>query len=108
MVPPPPPFLISPPPHPLDNNNTSAQVWNDDLAMVAQNYAEQCVFEHNDNRVSQQSTFSSVGENLAATTGSANYTRLVRNWYDENQDYDFSSRSCANVCGHYTQVGARP
>lgn len=83
------------------------QVWNNELAMVAQNYAEQCVFEHNDNRGSQQSTFRSVGENLAATTApSANYTDLVRNWYDETQDYDYSSNSCAQgrVCGHYTQV----
>ena len=82
------------------------QVWNDELAMVAQNYAEQCMFEHNADRVSQQSTFSSVGENIAATTASANYTDLVKNWYDENQDYDYSSNSCAQgrVCGHYTQV----
>ena len=72
--------------------------------MVAQNYAEQCVFEHNADRVSQQSTFTSVGENLAAMTGLANYTRLVMNWYDENQDYDFSSNTCTRVCGHYTQV----
>ena len=83
-----------------------AQVWSDELAMVAQNYAEQCVFEHNANRVSQQSTFTSVGENLAATTGLANYTGLIRNWYDENQYYDYSLNSCAQgqVCGHYTQV----
>ena len=74
--------------------------------MVAQNYAEQCVFDHNADRVSEQSTFTSVGENLAATTGLANYTGLVMNWYDENQDYDFSSNTCAQeqVCGHYTQV----
>ena len=74
--------------------------------MVAQAYAEQRVFEHNADRVSQQSTFNSVGENLAVTTGSANYTRLVMNWYDENQDYDYAANSCASgqVCGHYTQV----
>ena len=74
--------------------------------MVAQNYAEQCVFEHNADRVSQQSTFTFVGENLAATTGSINYTYLVMLWYDEIQDYDFSSNTCAlgGVCGHYTQV----
>ena len=74
--------------------------------MVAQNYAEECVFAHNAARVSQQSTFTSVGENLAATTSSTNYTRLVMNWYNEVQDYDFSSNTCAQgrVCGHYTQV----
>ena len=74
--------------------------------MVAQNYAEQCVFEHNADRVSQQSTFTFVGENLAATTGPTNYTYLVMLWYDEIQDYNFSSNTCAQggVCGHYTQV----
>ena len=103
-------------PHPLNNNNNIiiimfhvlcyAQVWNDKLAMVAQNYAEECVFAHNAARVSQQSTFTSAGENLAATTSSTNYTRLVMLWYDEIQDYDFSSNTCTQggVCGHYTQV----
>ncbi len=82
------------------------QVWNDELAQVAQTYAEQCVFDHNPGRVSQQATFSSVGENLFASTGMADYEGFVQGWYDEVADYDYASNSCGAgaVCGHYTQV----
>ena len=84
-------------------------MWNDELAQVAQNYAEQCVFENNTDRVTQQSTFSSVGENLAAGSGPADFTGFVQCWYDEVQDYNFSSNSCAanETCDHYTQVNHR-
>ncbi len=80
------------------------QVWNDELAQVAQNHAEQCVFEHNADRLAQQNTFSSVGENLAAGSGPANFTGFVQSWYNEVQDYNFNSNTCTDVCGHYTQV----
>ncbi len=82
-------------------------MWNDELAGVAQTYAELCVFEHNNNRQSQQNTFSSVGENLAAATGtgSDDFPGFVQRWYDEVQDYNFETNSCnANAVGHYTQV----
>ncbi len=74
------------------------------MAQVAQNYAEECVFEHNSDRVTQQITFTSVGENLAAGTGAADFARFVQNWYDEVQNYNFEANSCSDVCGHYTQV----
>ena len=81
------------------------QIWSAELANVAQNYAEQCIFEHNSDRTSQQSTFTYVGENLAITSSpSVNYTSLVRNWFDERDDYSYESNICADVCGHYTQV----
>ena len=72
---------------------------------MAQNYAEKCVFEHNKHRVSQQSTFTSVGENLAAGTADpADFPGFVQNWHDEVQDYNFKANSCSGVCDHYTQV----
>ena len=73
--------------------------------MVAQTYAEQCVFDHNNNSVNQQSTFSSVGENIFVTTqSSANYTMVVEAWNNEVADYNYEGNSCTAVCGHYTQV----
>ena len=89
------------------NVNLNVQVWSAELSQVAQDYAERCVFDHNDQRTSQQSTFTYIGENLAVTTaGNVNYTSLVRSWYNENQDYSYQTNSCASgaVCGHYTQV----
>ena len=82
------------------------QEWNNELARVAQNYAEQCIFAHNSDRVSQQSTFSSVGENLFASSGAADYSGFVQGWYNEETDYNYNSNECTPgaVCGHYTQV----
>ena len=82
------------------------KVWNDDLARVAQNYAEKCVFAHNLDRTSQQSSFTCIGENIAAETGAANYTQLVQLWDDESMNYIYSTMSCTpgKQCGHYTQV----
>jgi hypothetical protein len=54
------------------------QEWSRDLAVVAQNYAEQCVFQHNPDRLSQQDAFESVGENLAAGGGAADYVGFVQ------------------------------
>ena len=85
------------------------QVWNDELARVAQEYANRCVFEHNPDRTDQvmNQPFTSVGENLYATSRDpADVVAGVQDWYDEVADYDFNSNTCSNVCGHYTQVGA--
>ena len=74
---------------------------------MAQNYAEQCVFQHNGERTSQQNMFNYVGENLAITSRpDVNYTDLVRHWFDERKDYNYETNSCTPgaTCGHYTQV----
>lgn len=81
------------------------QVWNDELASLAQNYAGQCIFDHNQLRSNQQSSFSYVGENLAISSSPrANYTRQIQGWNDEVVFYDYSANQCSDVCGHYTQV----
>ena len=62
------------------------------------------MFQHNADRVSQQSTFRSIGENLATTSGTVDYKALVLDWYKENVNYNYDSNSCHGACGHYTQV----
>lgn len=79
-------------------------MWSNELAVVAQNFTELCVYGHNNFRHSQQSTFLNVGENLAADVGAANYTVFIQNWYDENAYYNYSSNSCSFGCDNYTQV----
>ena len=82
------------------------KVWNEDLANLAQMYAEECDFTHNADR--QLAAFTSVGENLAATSssGAPDYTGLVQQWYNEVNDYTYSTNQCVpgRACGHYTQV----
>ena len=81
------------------------QEWNDELASIAQTYAAQCRFEHNDQRNSQSPSYTFVGENIFVTSSqSADYTGAVRDWYNEVADYDYSTNGCSRVCGHYTQV----
>ncbi|XP_064398515.1 uncharacterized protein LOC135345091 [Halichondria panicea] len=88
--------------------NMEMMVWNNELATVAQTYAEQCVFEHNTDRVSQQNTFTSVGENILLSQENPvnNYTGLVGEWQNQGADYDYPMNTCSvsAVCGAYTQV----
>jgi len=82
------------------------QEWNDELAEVAQNYADKCIWAHNGDRTGQQQTFSYVGENIGEETGAADYPFLVNMWLNEKEDYDYDTNTCSvgKACGHYTQV----
>lgn len=78
------------------------------LAQVAKNYAAKCVWEHNANRSSDYSALGGsgyVGENLyAATGGEPSAATVVESWFNEYSDYNYSTNSCSNMCGHYTQI----
>ncbi len=85
--------------------------WNDNLAAVAQTWADNCSFEHNPNRTTQYNGLSgestSVGENLFVTSSSSTDAyEAVDAWAAEAADYDYGSNTCATgkVCGHYTQI----
>ncbi|MBK6512552.1 MAG: Fis family transcriptional regulator [Polyangiaceae bacterium] len=70
--------------------------WSDEIAAVAQAYAELCVFEHSGG---------SYGENLYANAGQPGTVQdVVDGWVSEVADYDYESNTCSGVCGHYTQV----
>ena len=87
------------------------QQWDYDLAEFAQTYADECVFEHSSSadRMNLVDGVSWVGENLYITSA-GQYEGVTRDaiqaWYNEKEDYDYESGSCASgrVCGHYTQV----
>jgi uncharacterized protein YkwD len=87
--------------------------WDDELAKVAQAYAEKCVWEHNPNVDAQ--TGYPTGENLYAAVGDHPAVHGkdfavagTQSWYDEIAGYDFSTGACdlkkVPMCGHYTQV----
>ena len=84
-------------------------VWSDQLAAVAQNYADTCTWAHNPNRNAQAGY--PAGENLYASSVSQTTEVLVsgtQGWYDEILGYNFATGSCDTsvvpMCGHYTQV----
>ena len=87
------------------------QVWSSELATVAQNYAEKCVYGHNPHRTKEQSTYGYVGENIYYNTGfEVNFTDAVAQWFGEKKYYYYFYRKirCSappeKYCGHYTQV----
>ncbi|KAL1775232.1 hypothetical protein HispidOSU_018981 [Sigmodon hispidus] len=80
--------------------------WDPELAQIAKAWAKSCRFAHNPQLKSRlHSNFTVVGENI--WTGSLflfSASSAILNWYNETKYYDFSTRRCTNVCGHYTQV----
>jgi Cysteine-rich secretory protein family len=88
--------------------------WDDDLAVVVQNWVDRCIYGHNSNRTNEYgalvggSTY--VGENLAfyATTGSPPdlVDFALGLWFDEVADYTYGpfDQSDAGTAGHYTQI----
>jgi len=81
--------------------------WSDELAQVAQSYAEKLAREGCD---LVHSTNNPFGENLASFGGQrADPTRVVELWASEEQCYTFGTfdqgDSCScEACGHYTQL----
>ncbi|XP_078334902.1 uncharacterized protein LOC144625948 isoform X1 [Crassostrea virginica] len=89
--------------------NMKKMKWSDELAQVAQNYANKCIWGHNSARTTDTkaltSQFSYVGENLYVTSRSSVVpSSAVESWDAEKSDYTYSSQTCTGVCGHYTQV----
>ena len=88
--------------------------WDDDLALVAQNWVDQCIWDHNSNRTSEYGALVGgniyVGENLAVylTTGSPpNLVDFALDiWFDEVADYTYGplTNAAADSSGHYTQL----
>ena len=74
--------------------------WNQEMANVAQNWANQCILGHNAER-------GPVGENLYVTSASptALAEQAVQAWASEAPNYDLATNTCTNgTCGHYTQL----
>ncbi|XP_060075831.1 peptidase inhibitor 16-like [Ylistrum balloti] len=88
--------------------NEPDMVWNDDLAALAQSYADRCIWGHNAARSKGNTGFSYVGENLFVTTaqGGVEPSAAVEAWEGEVKDYHYKTLKCnpGKMCGHYTQV----
>lgn len=85
--------------------------WDDDLAAVAQQWADQCRYEHNERRSEQleariQTEEPDVGENLFAFVGTMQGPSVddaIQQWFDEHELYTFPNAATA-ATGHYTQL----
>ena len=93
--------------------------WDDELAKVAQDYSDQCIFQHNPDR--KHSKFPQLlGENLMLVFPSNMPNFYLYNssvidvveygvdgWYDEREYYNYEKRNCQYgfECGHYITLG---
>lgn len=84
------------------------QSWDAALARSAKAWAKKCKFKHNtylEMPGKMHPTFHFVGENI--WTGTAHIFSVeaaLRSWFNEVSSYDFSTNTCTDMCGHYTQV----
>merc|ERR1719427_651290 len=89
--------------------------WDDELAEIAQGWANQCNFAHDTCRLTSDGCYDSVGQNIAyqGSTGSnvpLDWEAAITAWYDEIKDYSpdwaesFRTPDSGAVVGHFTQV----
>ena len=70
--------------------------WSETVAASAQAYANTCPSSH--------SSGSGYGENLAFASYNMGESGVVKMWYDEETDYDYSNPGFSLGIGHFTQV----
>ncbi|XP_006871681.1 PREDICTED: glioma pathogenesis-related protein 1 [Chrysochloris asiatica] len=89
-------------------SNMLYMTWDPALAQTANTWAKTCQFKHNVQLHSPgklHPNFTSLGENIwTGTVSIFSVSSAITSWYNEIQYYDFSTRACKHVCGHYTQV----
>ncbi len=100
--------------------NMQRLAWEDDLAIVASNWAATCNWGHNPNRNDEYTTLVggsstlSVGENLYVTSldpsifdNPSGITGAVPAWESQGSDWSYgtgATGSCSNECSNFTQV----
>lgn len=85
-------------------SNMEFMTWNQKLAEMGQLWAEKCVWKHGQPTYSDP-PYEKIGQNLWGHEATpANLSEAVTAFWDESQNYDYSTLKCSKVCGHYTQV----
>lgn len=103
--------------YPLANPELGHLTWNETLAEVAQEYADQCTTGHNSNRQSQfvekGGENVNIGENIAYHSYSNISGKIpeeevknnIATWWEEHSVWDYQVfDSNANGAGHFTQI----
>ncbi|XP_062596479.1 GLIPR1-like protein 1 [Saccostrea cucullata] len=79
-------------------------IWSDELAKIAQKWADGCSLKHNSLRSQQSATFHYVGENIQWSTRAHTEEYPVDRWFAEHVNYSYGNNTCLKGhCGHYTQ-----
>jgi hypothetical protein len=81
--------------------------WNDNLAKLAQTWADQCIFKHGHVPFeASELGFTEVGANLVAYTGDFDADKIVQDWFKDQEHFDRKTQSCEynQPCGNYKQL----
>ncbi|CDW60395.1 venom allergen 5 [Trichuris trichiura] len=90
--------------------------WSNEIASKASAWAAKCSMNHSPSGYyCGLEGYDNIGENLAASTTSADglstdeqlknaFQNAFKRWFDEYTYYNFSTRACSKVCGHFTQM----
>ena len=88
------------------SNNMLKMMWDEELAQTAQAYSRKCIYEHSNGI--KTSKFSKTSENLYISGPEMSSEVFLKNgiehWENEKNDYNFTSNTCTDVCGHYIQL----
>lgn len=82
--------------------NMRTMSWDDEVAMIAQKWTENCQFAHDDGYSRYIPGRFSVGQNLAF--GHASWTAAITAWHDEVSDFTLGGSNTFSAVGHYTQM----
>jgi len=92
------------------SRNMLSMVWSDEMAAVAQSWANTCTWEHG---MLYDCNGERVGQNLFVEASSGGYpaknmTGVIAAWSGERKDWNFATGQCnsGKMCGHWSQVVA--
>uniref|UniRef100_M3XKW1 GLI pathosis related 1 n=2 Tax=Latimeria chalumnae TaxID=7897 RepID=M3XKW1_LATCH len=90
-------------------SNMQYMSWDRTMAQTARTWARNCRLQHNIHLKEHgrlHPNFSTLGENIwvGSSFDAFNVTSAIAAWNNEVQYYNYKTRTCTKVCGHYTQV----
>lgn len=87
--------------------NMREMIWDDELALKAQQWANQCTFQHDPSRYLDRFT---MGQNLAIIWSTiplapddGDFPSRIQNWFNEVRKYAWGAQ-WSPATGHYSQV----
>ena len=93
-------------------SNMQKMSWNEDLAQVAQKWADQCLFDHDTGDARKTPQFEHVGQNIylqkiSKKVPGIKVKKAVKKWFGEVQDFDehqISPFEFTYNTGHFSQL----
>ena len=86
------------------------QVWNEELALLAEGFAAKCVADRQTDRNPRSPSFESIGRNFYVLSdldleNKVNFSTIIGVWFSESSTYNYNESICfGSSCGNYTQV----